>query len=236
MADLSSLLGVPTSREQSDASHEINADDGSWAMRLRIGEVYNEHMPSTWDASYLQRMTSALSPRISLAVSTDLKQWNYRYMYEKKGERSLELDTRLGDMGDEIQHAFGLTTEWDDPTIPNQESIYTVGRVCARIDPSAKDESTHTKLTPSNLVLETSRMVGNGQRIPLMIDPKCVVKRVWTAENDTATSVMGLFPGMIVGVKGRNGSGHCFVAEQFLMVRREPLHLHSRRRCPSQQH
>lgn len=221
MADLSSLLGTPGKQVPSAAptSHEVDSGNDTWRSHLRIGEAYNQHLPSTWDASYVPPTASASVPRVSLAVSTDLKQWNYRYMFEKKGERSMELDTRLSVMGDEIRHAFGLTAEWDDPSIPNQESIYTVGRICARVDPGTRNEEQkeHVRLTPANLMLETSRMVGNGQRISLVIDPQCTVRYAWASQAESISSVTGLFPGMILGVKGRNGSGQRFVAEELLI-------------------
>ena len=86
MADLSSLLGTPGKQVPSAAptSHEVDPGNDTWRSHLRIGEAYNQHLPSTWDASYVPPTASASVPRVSLAVSTDLKQWNYRYMFEKK--------------------------------------------------------------------------------------------------------------------------------------------------------
>ena len=81
------------------------------------------------------------------------------------------------------------------------------------------DSAPATKLTPTDLMLETSRMVGNGQRVALSLDPKCRVRYAWTDESASMASVVGLFPGMIVGLKGRNGSGARFIAEELLMVR-----------------
>lgn len=215
MDHLQQLLGprgAPATPRRDDAV----PDDGDWATRLVVAESYQPEQASTWDTA-----PTPTAPRVTLAVSTDLKQWNYRYMFEKKGERSLELDTRLSDMGDVLRQAFGLTTDWDDPSIPNQASIYTVGRICARVDPGDTDADApaSTRLTPTNLMLETSRMVGNGQRVPLVLDAKCVVRYAWADETAPTSSVVGLFPGMIVGLRGRNGSGHRFVAEELLMVR-----------------
>lgn len=221
MADLTSLLGKPVgSSPAKGLNHEVQVKDHEWAGRLRVAESFNEHMPSTWDDAFLAAMPAKTAPRVSLAVSTDLKQWNYRYMFEKKGERSLVLDTRLNTMAEVLQQAFGLSTEWEDPTIPNQESIYTMGRICLRVNPAKEGAAdAPAKLTPSELMLETSRMVGNGQRVALTLDPKCRVRYVWTDESASMTSVVGLFPGMVVGLKGRNGSGGRFIAEELLMVR-----------------
>ena len=245
MDDLSSLLGASPNQGGNETSwNETGHEERTWKTNLSVAETYHEQMPSTWTPAYWQGRTPPTAPRVALAVSTDLKQWNYRYMFEKKGERSLELDTRLGEMGDVIQQAFGLSKDWDDPTIPSQESVYTVGRICARLDPPSMrgkssvdaDGPSSLKLTMSNLMLETSRMVGNGQRVPLVIDAKCRIHYAWTDATAQASNVLGLFPGMIVGMKGRNGSGHRFVAEELFIVRRhsylsEPTyasHLHFR--------
>lgn len=249
MDNLSSLLGASSSQAGNENTwNETGNEERVWKTNLSVAETYHEQMPSTWTPAYWQGRTPPTAPRVALAVSTDLKQWNYRYMFEKKGERSLELDTRLGEMGDVIQQAFGLSKDWDDPTIPSQESVYTVGRICARLDPPTMrgkssvdaDGPSSLKLTMSNLMLETSRMVGNGQRVPLVIDAKCRIYYAWTDATAQASNVLGLFPGMIVGMKGRNGSGHRFVAEELFIVRQhsyfsEPtyashLHFHIQRR------
>jgi len=220
MADLVSLLG-PRTAAPSDG-HEVVASDGRWEASLQVTEAYNEHWPSTWTDEYLETMPPRTAPRVSLAVSTDLRKWNYRYMFEKKGERSLELDNRLDDMGEVIRHAFHLTDELEDPSVPTQESIYTIGRICARVEPphgGASSSSASEKLSQAALTLETSRMVGNGQRVPLSVDPRCKVRYAWNEEATQSASIVGLFPGMIIGLKGRNGSGSKFVAEELLMVR-----------------
>ncbi|PKI85147.1 DNA-directed DNA polymerase alpha subunit pol12 [Malassezia vespertilionis] len=238
MADLAGLLGQRSTpaRENTQQGHEFAVpDDGRWAQSLRVAESYNGGMPSTFDPAFVQTMPSRAAPRVSLAVSTDLKRWNYRYMFEKKGERSLgtspiqliaELDNRLDDMGDVLRHAFGITSELEDPSIPSQEMIYAVVRICARVDPadSAQRDAptdapppTVPRLGAQNMMLEASRMVGNGQRIPLALDAACTVRYAWTDAAVQSTNAVGLFPGMIVGVKGRNGSGNRFVAQELLI-------------------
>lgn len=239
MADLSSLLGAQRSTDSS-YSHEVRADDRKWAGSLRVSESYNAEKPSTWESEG----APLGAPRVSLAVSTDLKQWNYRYMFEKKGERSLgmsffltysELDNRLDDMGEVIRQSFGITTELEDPSLPSQESIYSVGRICARLDPNVKQETNAApaRLNQADLMLETSRMLGNGQRVPLALDPTCRVRYAWADKAAQNVNVVGLFPGMIVGVKGRNGSGAKFVAEELLMVREAISHTFSATRTAS---
>lgn len=124
-------------------------------------------------------------------------------------------------MGEVIRQSFGIPGELEDVSIPSQESIYSVGRICARVTPEVTAGPDHgsKRLTQPELMLESSRMLGNGQRVPLALDPACTVRYAWADEATQAASVVGLFPGMIVGVKGRNGSGNKFVAEQLLLVR-----------------
>ncbi|WFC97718.1 DNA-directed DNA polymerase alpha subunit pol12 [Malassezia yamatoensis] len=215
MADLSSLLGAKQNTKESN-NHEISASNDGWARTLQILESYNGEMPSTWENDP-HRLNA---PRVSLAVSTDLKQWNYRYMFEKKGERSLELDNRLDDMGEVLRQSFGIETEFGDPSIASQESIYCVGRICMRLDSDSKNNSSNanTRLNPSNLMIETSRMVGNGKRVMLALDPSCPARFAYTDDTAQTTSVVGLFPGMIIGAKGRNGGGNRFVVEELLIL------------------
>ncbi|WFD41803.1 DNA-directed DNA polymerase alpha subunit pol12 [Malassezia psittaci] len=221
MADLSSLLGAQQNTKASN-DHEISASNDEWARTLHILESYNGEMRSTWE----NEPSRLNAPRVSLAVSTDLKQWNYRYMFEKKGERSLgswksnaELDNRLDDMGEVLRQSFGIDTELEDPSIASQESIYCVGRICMRLDPESKNgsSSTNTRLNPSNLMIETSRMVGNGKRVILALDPSCRARFAFTDDTAQIASVVGLFPGMIVGARGRNGGGNRFVVEELLI-------------------
>ncbi|WFD33634.1 DNA-directed DNA polymerase alpha subunit pol12 [Malassezia cuniculi] len=210
MANLAQLLGT-----RGPAAADVPMIDAAardWDADIRVTEALNDGVASAWSRDYIENMPRRVAPRAALAVGTDLKQWNYRYMFEKKGERSLELDNRLDQMGEVIAHAFSLD-ELSDPSIPSQESVYTVGRICSRVDPGVAQ----SRLSPQTLMLESSRMVGNGQRVALALDPECRVRYAWSDESAGASSTVGLFPGMIVGLRGRNGSGGRFVADEILM-------------------
>ena len=123
-------------------------------------------------------------------------------------------------MGEVLRQSFGIDTEFEDPSIASQESIYCVGRICLRLEPESKSNSNNasTRLNPSNLMIETSRMVGNGKRVILALDPSCRARFAYTDDTTQTASVVGLFPGMIVGAKGRNGGGNRFVVEELLIV------------------
>ena len=223
MAHLASLLGGlrPGARDAEQGGADLrDAGDELWVSRMRVAETYNDRATSAWTDAFVDAMPSRSKPRVSLAVGTDLNQWKYRYMFEKKGERSLELDNRLDEMGEVIRQAFNLPGELEDPSVSSQSSIYSVGRICERLDHAVGEDTSAQRggagrLSQATLTLETSRMVGNGQRVPLTIDPSCRVRYAW--RDDASANIVGLFPGMIVGVKGRNGSGNRFVAEELLM-------------------
>ena len=208
MANLAQLLGP---RAPAQDTPMVRAATRDWEARLRVAEALNEHIASAWSDAYIERMPLRQAPRAALAVGTDLRAWNYRYMFEKKGERSLELDNRLDHMAEVIAHAFSLD-ELSDPSIPSQESVYTVGRITVRVDAGEPH-----RLTPQTLMLEASRMLGNGQRVALALEPECHVRYAWSDDAAGASSTVGLFPGMIVGLRGRNGSGGRFVASEILM-------------------
>ena len=210
MADLSQLLGTRNAAAADTQMTDVSLRDVT--SHMRVAEALNDEVPSAWSEEYIEGMPRRVSPRAALAVGTDLKQWNYRYMFEKKGERSLELDNRLDEIAQVIAHAFSID-ELSDPSIPSQETIYTVGRICARVDPGVPQ----AHLAPPTLMLESSRMIGNGQRVALALDTECRVRYAWSDEAAAASSTVGLFPGMIVGLRGRNGSGGRFVADELLM-------------------
>ncbi|KAL9939556.1 hypothetical protein V8E36_001373 [Tilletia maclaganii] len=70
------------------------------------------------------------------------------------------------------------------------------------------------RLTPQGIFLETSRVLGSGSRTRLAISPTCTVRGAPAG----AGNPIGLFPGMIVGCKGRNVGGDAFRVEQILLV------------------
>jgi DNA polymerase alpha subunit B len=84
--------------------------------------------------------------------------------------------------------------------------VVVVGRICCDED---------AKLNEASLVLETSRLMGAGARIPLKMNPTVTI--------NGDSSVYPLFPGAIVAFKGRNETGEWFQVSQILTVRTEAI-------------
>ena len=90
-----------------------------------------------------------------------------------------------------------------------QESITVVGRIC--ID--AESSSQNVKLNEASLMLESSRMMGSGARIPLKFDSDVKIRG-----GAKGVGGIGLFPGAIVALKGKNGGGGWFLVDEILAV------------------
>jgi len=83
--------------------------------------------------------------------------------------------------------------------------------VVGRIVHDAEASTSGGKLNESSLVLESSRMMGSGVRVPIHFAPE-------TKLRGGATGVGGVsfFPGAIVVLRGRNGGGGFFLVEEIL--------------------
>jgi hypothetical protein len=79
-----------------------------------------------------------------------------------------------------------------------------VGRICCDAD---------AKLNEASILLESSRVMGSGVRVPLRFDAE-VKLRAPTA----GRSGIGLFPGAIVALKGKNGGGGRFNVSEIWTV------------------
>lgn len=73
-----------------------------------------------------------------------------------------------------------------------------------------------TKLGETSTLFESSRMMGMGARVQLEFDPNLKIR--CASKHGTGSTGVGLFPGMIVALKGRNGSGESFVVSEILRV------------------
>ena len=82
-----------------------------------------------------------------------------------------------------------------------------VGRICSDV------EATSSKLTEDSIMLESSRMLGAGSRVPLRISQDVKLRGM-----PQGIGGAGLFPGAIVALKGRNGGGNAFVVNEVLGV------------------
>lgn len=73
-------------------------------------------------------------------------------------------------------------------------------------------------MTDTSTWLESSRMLGSGSRVLLKFDPDMKVRGA-----PLGSGGVGVFPGCLVGVKGRNGGGKLFSVSEVLMVSRRAV-------------
>ncbi|SPO25571.1 related to DNA polymerase alpha 70 kDa subunit [Ustilago trichophora] len=249
MSDIDSPLR-PTSTTTSSSS------SSSKHPRYSILESLNEHLPLTGSGSQLAPPTNK-KPRVSLAMATDPKAWNYRYMFEKKGERSQVLDDRIDDYASLLRTSYNLdeSEEFGDPSLPSQEPIWVVGRICPALpapqssageamrakaaarslSKSAADKETDEsaifglpKLSETGVVLESSRMMGSGNRTPLVFNKGCIVKHTpQDVGTGGAATTLSLFPGAIVMCRGINAGADKFSVDEICFPPPLPLAVHT---------
>lgn len=117
-------------------------------------------------------------------------------MAMKLSESSEILDDRIEEFVTIIQDHYKLEDgAFGNPASQNQNEIVAVGRIAS--------DSPEGKLNASSIVLETSRRMGAGRRIPLKLDK--------LRDYD-------LFPGKIVALRGANASGEFFQPTEVLDV------------------
>lgn len=197
----------------------------------QVKQTLNASIPAPGLASSSRGNTS----RVKLAQGRDPNSFPSRYMFERGGERGDALDDHLDIATNLIAETYGLSEEdISDPSIVSQESVYAVGRICPNLLHSGKDQQKDSNANPTiglprlqptsaGILLESSKLQGAGQRVPIWFTKDCILKRQPGAEEDEeigsgAAELLGLFPGMLVGVKGRNGGGEGFGVEQVLLV------------------
>lgn len=122
------------------------------------------------------------------------------------------LNSTIDECAEQIKEYYSIE-ELGNPCYDSQEDMYCVGRICP--------ESDGVKLTETSIQFETSRRYGGGgDRCSLRFDPEMCVRS--TSDPTGAGSIneggVGLFPGMIVGVKGRNAGAGYFTVSEVLLV------------------
>ncbi|KAG9217712.1 hypothetical protein CCMSSC00406_0003599 [Pleurotus cornucopiae] len=140
---------------------------------------------------------------------------SYRYMYEKIYERSEVLDTRIDEFAELVREHYHID-EVGDPCTFTNEPIYVVGRIVPQVEGSSADGS--GKLADASLALESSRMMGSGQRVPLRFEPTLKIRG-----GPKGITKCGFFPGMIASLKGRNGGGGWFAVDEVICVDPPPF-------------
>ncbi|PWN33914.1 uncharacterized protein FA14DRAFT_124644, partial [Meira miltonrushii] len=175
---------------------------------------------------------SSNQSRVSLAIGTNPKAWNYRYMFERPGMKGNALDDAIEKMTETILSTYGIKDEdLVDPASSSQESVYIVGRIAPVVQNEAKivnGKPKQPKLS-DGLVVEVSRRVGGASRTPMHLPNNVKVRALPTSDGQgiphpsTTGGQLALFPGLIAGFKGRNGGGDAFLVEEILMPPSLPL-------------
>ncbi|SCZ98672.1 BZ3500_MvSof-1268-A1-R1_Chr7-1g09237 [Microbotryum saponariae] len=136
------------------------------------------------------------APRVVLSSTMDPKKYAYRIAYERPMERSEDI----------LREYYGIE-EYGDASLQSQDDIIVCGRLCP--------ESDQAKMTDTSTWLESSRALGSGFRVLLKFEPGMKVRGA-----PPGAGGIGLFPGCMVALKGRNGGGKLFAVDEIMMVRR----------------
>jgi len=171
--------------------------------RFKVVESLNLHLPSS-SANAESSKPRALPLKFEFSKHKNPEKFHFRYMYEKLSDRSDVLDRQLEEGGMVLGDWYEIE-EWGDPSVISQEDIWAYGRICA--------ESQEAKLSEQACWLETSRMLGHGRRVRLQWTTDLKVHGVGPMEQG-----IGLFPGAIVGLRGRNGGGTYFNVQEILSM------------------
>lgn len=119
----------------------------------------------------------------------------------------------IADLGDP-----GAATEVSPPWLrcPNgltthlQEDVVVVGRI---VLDSESTSSGSVKLNEASLHLESSRLMGSGYRVPIRFEPNLKIRG-----GPKGQGGIGLYPGAIVALKGKNGGGGWFSVQEIFSV------------------
>ena len=113
-------------------------------------------------------------PRAELAIFPGFLTTGYRFMYEKLSEKSagmwnggkgitkihlaLVMNQHIMTVGSAIAAENGFADQIGNPGQSAQDAIRTFGRICSETD---------ARMNEKSIILECSRQIGNGCRIPL---------------------------------------------------------------------
>jgi DNA polymerase alpha subunit B len=137
-----------------------------------------------------------LESRFKLKANTEIAKFSYKTMAMKLSEASEILDDRIEEFVSIVQEHHKLELNaFGNPASQGQNEIIAVGRI--------DSDSPEGKLNPSSIVLETSRRMGAGIRVPLKVD------KLRDYE---------FFPGKIVALRGANASGEFFQPTEVLDI------------------
>ena len=159
-------------------------------------ETINEHL-SAAEAT----MAPFSQARLKLVSGTDFKKFEYRPMAMHLSEASEVLDERIDNFLALIQKAHNMEdSAFGNAAAQSTSEIIAVGRIAC--------DTAEGKLNAASLVLEMSRRMGAGLRVPLKVD---------------ALPTYQFFPGQIVALRGTNASGLYFTVKEVLSTPKLPM-------------
>ncbi|KAK3374110.1 DNA polymerase alpha subunit B N-terminal-domain-containing protein [Lasiosphaeria ovina] len=164
----------------------------SFADRQNPGEVVeilNDHLPAPEPP-----IAPFSESRVKLTAASDQKKLGYKPLAMKLSEASEILDDRIDDFMNWIMEHHKLDdSAFGSAVAQGTTEIVAVGRIAS--------DSAEGMLNAASLVLEMSRRMGAGLRVPLKLD---------------RLPGYQFFPGQIVAVRGVNTSGSDFTVHEVL--------------------
>ncbi|KAG6903250.1 hypothetical protein C0995_000145 [Termitomyces sp. Mi166 len=118
------------------------------------------------------------------------------------------LDDRIEEFSELIKEHYNVA-EIGDPASGTDDDIIVVGRI---VHDSDTADNAPPRLTETSIALEASRANG-GKRVTLRLDSFITIRG---AAQGAAS--LGLFPGSIVALKGKNGGGSWFLVKEILSL------------------
>lgn len=155
----------------------------------RVLETLNAHIPAV-----VAPEDPPTESRVKLKANTELSKFAYKPMAMQLSSASEILDDRIDSFTELIQEHHSLPdSAFGNPAAQSSSEIVGVGRIAC--------DQPDGKLNAASVVLETSRRMGAGMRVPLKF------------QNGIGYD---LFPGKIIAVRGTNVSGEYFVVSEIL--------------------
>ncbi|EXJ78501.1 DNA polymerase alpha subunit B [Capronia coronata CBS 617.96] len=180
-AKVAGLAGIPFSERQ-NAGHTV--------------EILNEHLSSAEPP-----IAPFSEARLHMVLRSDYKKFAYKPMAMHLSEASEVFDDRIDDFMAVVQQAHKLEdSSFGNAAAQSTSEIIAVGRIAS--------DTAEGKLNSASLVLEMSRRMGAGLRVPLKVD---------------GLSSYQFFPGQIVAVRGTNASGLYFTVTEVLSTPKLPM-------------
>ncbi|KAF2490051.1 DNA polymerase alpha, subunit B [Lophium mytilinum] len=188
---MSSPGGPHTPYSSSEANGLHTYDFSARKDMGKIEELLNGHIELA-EAPEEPPMES----RLKLKTNTDMKKFSYKTMAMKLTEASEVLDDRIDEFKVLVQDHHKLEdSAFGNPGVQSTSEIVAVGRIAS--------DAYGGRLNNASLVLESSRRMGSGNRIPLRVD---------------AVEAYNFFPGQIVALRGTNASGAFFTVNEILSL------------------